>query len=450
MLLAWLVGYWGSPFRVTRPRSLTKLYADPLKSSAPPRSDLLVVPDLFKVSQNVSLWSSRKTCVELPFDKALATVLLEMDSRGATGSPHSWPRLWDSIQGQPSKKKQSLQHFFLQRSIKVKYGRSDPAHKIHMSFSLVLTTSVVEAHHTLPAQSDYGALRDWDWSKMSSFHGELMTCFKMRGCGAMHLEVKRPQPQPQPQPQPADLSKAGIALESAKDAEPEGSPSCGKLKMCQLHHPVLPDQSERSHERPEDPVARSLLKDIEKYECFRFRIGSVNGPATELCRLVVRAAVLVLFLVNVIAIPYAIVIRKFLENNCGDFIDTEDFDAIAHVQEQFDVDCYTDSRYSISDSFVAGPFMSELAALRSELEAIRESCSQLLARVDRVPQLVERGDFELVGGDTSEARSSAETGTGTQTGGPASRYSTAEREEAARQTGEFFLRSFGAAPGRFG
>jgi hypothetical protein len=71
------------------------------------------------------------------------------------------------------------------------------------------------------------------------------------------------------------------------------------------------------------------------------------------------------------------VIRKFLENNCGDFIDTEARLLSADMQlgcyfvliwnqtllvltssltrqEQFDVDCYTDSRFSIADSFVAG------------------------------------------------------------------------------------------------
>ena len=39
-------------------------------------------------------------------------------------------------------------------------------------------------------------------------------------------------------------------------------------------------------------------------------------------------------------------LQKFLANNCGDFIDLE---------EQFEVDdCYTDSRFTVSDSFVAG------------------------------------------------------------------------------------------------
>ena len=41
------------------------------------RSELLVVPDLFKVS-NVLL-SGRKSCVELPLTQTWATVLLEMD-----------------------------------------------------------------------------------------------------------------------------------------------------------------------------------------------------------------------------------------------------------------------------------------------------------------------------------------------------------------------------------
>ena len=49
---------------------------------------------------------------------------------------------------------------------------------------------------------------------------------------------------------------------------------------------------------------------MEKYECFRFRIGAVNGPATELCRLVVRGAVLVLLVANVLAIPTAIAARS--------------------------------------------------------------------------------------------------------------------------------------------
>ena len=55
---------------------------------------------------------------------------------------------------------------------------------------------------------------------------------------------------------------------------------------------------------------RSLLKDMEKYECFRFRIGAVNGPATELCRLVVRGSMLLLLLANVVAIPAAIVPQR--------------------------------------------------------------------------------------------------------------------------------------------
>ena len=68
------------------------------------------------------------------------------------------------------------------------------------------------------------------------------------------------------------------------------------------------------------------------------------------------------------------VIRKFLENNCGDFIDTEDPSnsrlwqhkpprVIEQTclfrnpdrQEQFAVD-YGDSRMSIADSFVAGAY----------------------------------------------------------------------------------------------
>ena len=70
-------------------------------------------------------------------------------------------------------------------------------------------------------------------------------------------------------------------------------------------------------------------------------------------------------------------IRKFLENNCGDFIDTEATATIffsdskrvgkkpvgwkewvdrLNWQEQFDVDCYTESRFSVADSFVAGAY----------------------------------------------------------------------------------------------
>ena len=46
---------------------------------------------------------------------------------------------------------------------------------------------------------------------------------------------------------------------------------------------------------------------MEKYECFRFRIGAVNGPATELCRLVVRGSMMLLLLAIVVAIPAVIV-----------------------------------------------------------------------------------------------------------------------------------------------
>ena len=53
-------------------------------------------------------------------------------------------------------------------------------------------------------------------------------------------------------------------------------------------------------------VLRSLLKDMEEYECFRFRIGAQNGPATELCHLVVRGSLTLLFLANAIAISSAI------------------------------------------------------------------------------------------------------------------------------------------------
>ena len=53
-------------------------------------------------------------------------------------------------------------------------------------------------------------------------------------------------------------------------------------------------------------VLRSLLKDMEEYECFRFRIGAQNGPATELCHLVVRGSLILLFLANAIAISSAI------------------------------------------------------------------------------------------------------------------------------------------------
>lgn len=53
-------------------------------------------------------------------------------------------------------------------------------------------------------------------------------------------------------------------------------------------------------------LPRSFLKDLEKYECFRFRIGAAHGPATELCRLVVRAAVTLLVVAALLALPCAI------------------------------------------------------------------------------------------------------------------------------------------------
>lgn len=228
------------------------------------QSELLVVPDLFKVS-NVSL-SGQRSCVELPFTQTWAIVLLEMDK---------------------------------------------------------------------------GNVSNWDWSKLhlQDFHSALMTCFKLRRCGAIYLEVSRKTTRPASPTQ-------------------SGSSYCGNINVCNFNHPVLPVLPDSSllpasvdEQGQQGCLSQgwrlSLLKDMEKYECFRFRIGAVNGPATELCRLVVRGSILLLLLANVVAIPAIIVIRKFLENNCGDFIDTE---------EQFDVDCYTDSRFSIADSFVAGAY----------------------------------------------------------------------------------------------
>eukprot|EP00913_Durusdinium_trenchii_P031660 g29648.t1 len=138
-----------------------------------------------------------------------------------------------------------------------------------------------------------------------------MSCFKLRRCGALHLRC--------------EAGEEGTASGT-------GTASCGNLTACKLHHPVMP------HSQPVDtePAALascppngwevSFLKDLEKYECFRFRIGAAHGPATELCRLVVRAAVTLLVVAALLALPCAIVIRKFLENNCGDFIDTEEME----------------------------------------------------------------------------------------------------------------------------
>ncbi|CAK9074444.1 CUB and EGF-like domain-containing protein 1 [Durusdinium trenchii] len=183
----------------------------------------------------------------------------------------------------------------------------------------------------------------WDWASapLLDLHPELMSCFKLRRCGALHLRC--------------EAGEEGTASGT-------GTASCGNLTACKLHHPVMP------HSQPVDtePAALascppngwevSFLKDLEKYECFRFRIGAAHGPATELCRLVVRAAVTLLVVAALLALPCAIVIRKFLENNCGDFIDTE---------EQFDVGTFYDSRYSMSDSFVPGAGASYFRATKT-------------------------------------------------------------------------------------
>eukprot|EP00434_Breviolum_minutum_P025017 symbB.v1.2.022097.t1/scaffold1946.1/size95412/9 len=227
------------------------------------KSQLLVVPDLFKVSKNASLRSSRRSCVELPFTQTWASVLLDMDK---------------------------------------------------------------------------GALSDWDYSKLQlqDFHSEMLSCFKTRRCGAIYIEVTH--------------GPHGEANEGT-DTPNSNTSFCGNITLCKLVHPVLPTENQQmpavdDQHCPSLGWTLSLLKDMEEYECFRFRIGAQNGPATELCHLVVRGSLTLLFLANAIAISSAIVIRKFLENNCGDFIDTE---------EQFAVD-YGDSRMSIADSFVAGAY----------------------------------------------------------------------------------------------
>lgn len=96
------------------------------------------------------------------------------------------------------------------------------------------------------------------------------------------------------------------------------------------------------------------MKDMEQYECFRFQQGAAEGPAYELCQLVTRLALAALLLLELLGVVDAIVgvrigleierfgllfggflggvdllvaqkvLRKFLANNCGDFIDLEE------------------------------------------------------------------------------------------------------------------------------
>lgn len=94
-------------------------------------------------------------------------------------------------------------------------------------------------------------------------------------------------------------------------------------------------------------MLRYLLKDVEKFECFRF--GKVSGPATQLCKFAVQGALCLLLLLDIVTLPAFKVIRKYLRNSCGDFIEDD---------VQFDVDfAEDDGRPSLASSeasFVAG------------------------------------------------------------------------------------------------
>lgn len=90
--------------------------------------------------------------------------------------------------------------------------------------------------------------------------------------------------------------------------------------------------------------------------------------------------------------------------------------------------------------------MSDLAALRAELESLRLDCAALANKVDRLVTLVDSADFELVTTESSGNTDRDPASSGAPSGGPASQYSTLEREEAARATGAFFVRCLAGRP----
>eukprot|EP00438_Fugacium_kawagutii_P004150 Skav203989 [mRNA] locus=scaffold3297:26868:27350:+ [translate_table: standard] len=78
-----------------------------------------------------------------------------------------------------------------------------------------------------------------------------------------------------------------------------------------------------------------------------------------------------------------------------------------------------------------------LAELRSELEDIQLACEGLSARLEVILDRLDRAEFELVG-EPSSTPLPAPTG--------AARYTQADREEAARETGAFFRRCLAGEP----
>eukprot|EP00439_Symbiodinium_sp_Y106_P053028 s2557_g7.t1 len=175
-------------------------------------------------------------------------------------------------------------------------------------------------------------MRDWATGPFRELHRQLQECFSLRSCGGV-----------------------GIVLKPSLLVETDDKSSCGKITVCRHYYPLKPslDSAQEkvcSHGNEKScPVDLTLylLKDVEKFECFRF--GKVSGPATRLCKFAVQGALCLLLLLDIVTLPAFKVIRKYLRNSCGDFIEDD---------IQFDVDFADDdgrpSFASSEASFVAG------------------------------------------------------------------------------------------------
>ena len=150
-------------------------------------------------------------------------------------------------------------------------------------------------------------MRDWATGPFRELHRQLQECFSLRSCGGV-----------------------GIVLKPSLLVETDDKSSCGKITVCRHYYPLkpsldsaqekvcshgnekscpvdltlqrsqnifivlkepsnptvpVPNTAKVGSGRP-GPVLRYLLKDVEKFECFRF--GKVSGPATRLCKFAVQ------------------------------------------------------------------------------------------------------------------------------------------------------------------